>query len=72
MKNKLKEKKQILKSGSLYKRRRKADSEITLQEIKTKSSVYLYNKIRMLTDPYPNAFIRCKNNKKLYIIGAKL
>tara|TARA_B100001121_G_C18432619_1_gene499941 strand:+ start:13 stop:663 length:651 start_codon:yes stop_codon:yes gene_type:complete len=72
LKNRLKEKKQILKLGSIYKRRKEAESEITLKEIKTKSSVYLYNKIRMLTDPYPNAFIKCKDNKKLYIIGVKL
>ncbi len=71
LKNKLKEKKQNLKLGSIYKRRKEAESEITLKEIKTKSSVYLYNKIRMLTDPYPNAFIKCKDNKKLYIIGVK-
>lgn len=71
LKNKLKERKQNLKLGSIYKRRKEAESEITLKEIKTKSSVYLYNKIRMLTDPYPNAFIKCKDNKKLYIIGVK-
>ena len=28
---------------------------------------YLYNKIRMLTGPYPNAFIRTIDNKRLVI-----
>ena len=37
LKNKLKEKKQNLKLGSIYKRRKEAESEITLKEIKTKS-----------------------------------
>ena len=54
------------------KRRRPEDSEITLEEIQNSSSVYLYNKIRMLTDPYPNAFIRCSDGKKLYIKKAEI
>ena len=55
-----------------YKRRKKSDSEITLDEIKEKSADYLYNKIRMLEDPYPNAFIRTKDGKKLLIKWAEL
>ena len=27
----------------------------------------LYDKVIMLNDPYPNAFIRCKNGDKLFI-----
>ena len=34
--------------------------------LKSKSSKYIKNKIRMLDDPYPNAFIKLKN-AKLYI-----
>jgi len=49
------------------KRRSPADSEITINELQEKSSEYLFNKIRMLADPYPNAFIRTIDGKKLII-----
>lgn len=67
----------ILKSqdeskSSFYRRRSPNESEITIEELKTKSSEYLYNKIRMLTDPYPNAFIKTIDGKKLYIIKSKI
>ena len=48
-------------------RRKKEESEITLKEIRECSSDYLYNKIRMLNDPYPNAYIKCSDGKRLYI-----
>ena len=35
-----------------------------MNELKQKCE-YLYNKIRMLQDPYPNAYIVTKDNKKL-------
>ena len=53
--------------ATVYKRRKPDESEITIEEIKNKPGRYLYNKIRMLQDPYPNAFIRTINDKKLYI-----
>jgi methionyl-tRNA formyltransferase len=53
-----------------YKRRNQKDSEITHEELTTKSAEYLYNKIRMLTDPYPNAYIIDKYGKKVYITDA--
>ncbi len=49
------------------KRRKPEDSEITIDELKNCSAEYLYNKIRMLADPYPNAFIKTKDNKKLFL-----
>jgi len=55
-----------------FKRRNPKQSEITLKEIKFKSAVYLYNKIRMLQDPYPNAFIKTFDGKKLYIQKATI
>jgi methionyl-tRNA formyltransferase len=58
--------------SSYYKRRSAIDSEITLEELKTKSAEYLYNKIRMLNDPYPNAFIKTFDGEKLYIIKSKI
>ena len=57
--------------SSYYKRRSPNDSEITLEELETRSSEYLHNKIRMLADPYPNAFIRTIDGEKLYIIKSK-
>ncbi len=65
LKNNYKERK--TKITKLYKRRTPEQSEITLEEIKFKSATYLYNKIRMLQDPYPNAFIKTYDGKKLYI-----
>ncbi len=53
------------KSATYCKRRTPKDSEITFEEIKTKSAEYLYNKVRMLAYPYPNAFIRTVDGKRL-------
>jgi methionyl-tRNA formyltransferase len=53
--------------STFFKRRTPKDSEITIEEIKNKSSEYIYNKIRMLDDPYPNAFIKTSDGKKLVI-----
>lgn len=49
------------------KRRGTEESEITQEELKSATALYLYNKIRMLSDPYPNAYIRCGDGAKLYI-----
>lgn len=54
------------------KRRKPKDSEITIEEIQSKPAEYIYNKIRALQDPYPNAYIICGNEKKLYLTNAKL
>ncbi len=59
-------------NSTYFKRRKPKDSEITLEELKNKSSVYLYNKIRMLNDPYPNAYIKTSDGKKLYLLNAKV
>ena len=45
-------------------------SEITIEELENCTVKELYNKIRCLADPYPNAFIKTKDGK-LYITGAK-
>ena len=60
------------KITKIYKRRKPEESEITLKEIKLKNANYLYNKIRMLQNPYPNAFIKTIDGKKLYIHKASL
>jgi methionyl-tRNA formyltransferase len=48
-------------------RRKPRESEITVDELTNKNAEYLYNKIRMLADPYPNAYIRTADGKKLKI-----
>ena len=63
---------QNLNNSIVFKRRSPKDSEITLKEIKDKTGEYLLNKIQMLEDPYPNAFIKTKDNKKLLIKVAQL
>jgi methionyl-tRNA formyltransferase len=72
IKNRFKAKPQNHNEATYFKRRKKADSEITLEELTNKSSEFLYNKIRMLADPYPNAFIKTKDGKKLVILSAKI
>ena len=56
----------------VYKRLNQSESENTLKELRTKSGLFLINKIRMLQDPYPNPYIRTKDNKKLIIKKAIL
>lgn len=52
---------------TVYKRRKPEQSEIKLEDFKNYTAKELYNKIRCLQDPYPNAYVVCKNNTKLYI-----
>ena len=42
------------------------------KELQNSSAEYLNNKIRMLNDPYPNAYIKTADGKKLFIIESKL
>lgn len=53
--------------ATYYERRKPWQSEITIEELKTKNAQYLYNKVRMLADPYPNAFIKTFDGKRLLI-----
>lgn len=55
-----------------YKRRKPSDSEITIRDLQEEPGDYLYNKIRMLEDPYPNAFIRTCDGRRLLIKQAEL
>lgn len=52
---------------TVFKRRKPADSELKHLNYDKK---YLYNFIRMLSDPYPNAFLRV-GNKKIIFKSAK-
>ncbi len=53
--------------ASFFKRRKLSDSEITISDLKTLPSESLYEKICALEDPYPNAFIKTVDNKKLLL-----
>jgi methionyl-tRNA formyltransferase len=60
-------------SAATYcKRRNPSDSEITMDELASKPAEYLYNKIRMLSDPYPNAYIMTADGKKLMLTAAHI
>ena len=58
--------------STYFKRRTPEQSEITLEELRGSTAKDLYNKIRALQDPYPNAFIKCKNGTKLYLTKSQL
>ena len=49
-----------------------ADSEITIKELTESNAEYLFNKIRMLADPYPNAYFKTNDGKKLVILKARI
>src|SRR3989344_2560318 len=51
--------------------KRKPQSEIKVSDFRKCTARQLYNKIRALQDPYPNAFVICKNGTRLFIQKAK-
>ena len=53
--------------ATLFNRRKPHESEITLDELQSKSAEYLENKIRMLQGPYPKPYITTCNKTRLYI-----
>lgn len=55
------------RDSTYHKRRLPNDSEITLEELLNKPAEYLYNKVRMLADPYPNAYFKTIDGKKIII-----
>tara|TARA_B100001109_G_scaffold255793_2_gene260905 strand:+ start:3355 stop:4029 length:675 start_codon:yes stop_codon:yes gene_type:complete len=63
--------KQDLKKGTYFKRRTPKESRLELDDFKDKSLEEIYNFIRSLTDPYPNAFIEDKNGNRLYFMEVK-
>ena len=64
--------KQNESEATFYKRRNKSDNEITVREILSEDSQYIYNKIRMLGDPYPYAYIKTSDGKKILIKEASI
>ena len=67
----LKPEKQDIYLGSYHKRRKPEQSKIQVDDFKNKPLTEIYNFIRCLTDPYPNAFIEDENGNKLYFTGVK-
>ena len=59
--------KQNEEEATFYKRRKPSMSEITIDDISNFTASQLHDKVRALQDPYPNAFITCKDGTKLYI-----
>lgn len=49
--------------GSYYSRRNPALSEITDEELDSQSARFLFNKIRMLQNPYPEPFYVCSDGR---------
>ncbi len=66
-KNNLKSKPQNNKSATFYFRRKPSQSQINFKDFKKYEAKYFYNLVRGLQEPYPVAFIKCKNNTKLYL-----
>ena len=64
--------KQNSSDATFFRRRKQGDSEIKSSDFEKYKPEYFYNKIRCLNDPYPNAFIKCKNGQKLFILSAKI
>ena len=42
-------------------------SEIKIDDIQEFTASQLHDKVRALQDPYPNAFITCKDGTKLFL-----
>jgi len=58
--------KQDLTKGSYFKRRAPEESRIKIEDFKNKPLKEIYNTIRCLTAPYPNAYIEDSEGNKLY------
>lgn len=67
-----KPKRQDNKKATYFKRRTPEQSELTVKDFEKKTAQELYNFVRALTFPYPNAFIKCKDGKRLYITETHL
>ncbi len=70
--NTLKPVKQNEAEATFFKRRKPKDSEINEKDFAENEAEYFYNLVRGLQKPYPEAFINCKNNTKLYLQKVKV
>ena len=53
--------------ATIFKRRKKEESELTEEKLNKMNSEELFNFARALEDPYPNAFIKLKNGSTLLL-----
>lgn len=53
--------------ATLYSRRKPEDSELKPEQLAQATQEWLWNFIRMLEDPYPNAFVLLKDGKKILL-----
>lgn len=63
---------QIESEATYFKRRSPEMSEISIDELLMNTGLQIYNKIRALGDPYPNAFIKTRDGRILIIKNAEL
>ena len=63
--------KQNIDEGSYYKRRKPEESKLTLDEMKNMTLNEIYDFIRCLTDPYPNAYLEDDAGNRLYFCKVK-
>ena len=59
--------KQNHEQATYFERRKPHESEVTMEELQSKSAEYLKNKIRMLQGPYPKPYITAADGFRLYI-----
>lgn len=59
-------KEQDISIGSYFKRRNLNQSKLTLEQIQNMSLKEIYDFIRCLTDPYPNAYLEDEHGNKLF------
>jgi len=58
--------------STYFQRRTPDQSEIKLLDLSENTAEEIHNKIRSLQDPYPNAFILCKDGTKLFLQKSKV
>jgi methionyl-tRNA formyltransferase len=63
----IKPQKQDEESATYFKRRKPEDSELPMAFLGILTAREVYDFVRALGDPYPNAFIKCGDGKKLYL-----
>lgn len=58
--------------ATVYKRRKPEESELEISDLEKMTARQIHDKVRALQDPYPNAFIKGVDGKKVYITNTRL